>query len=346
MALRSNKGFHSILEQDHSYVYIDSCMQAWPDAEYDKAHLHGVTAYAVTAWTPHVSPEKAMEELMFWHLVARKQPNIVVVEKASDIRLAKKERKAALILAAQDGDFIGDRLHRIEAFYRLGLRMMLPAYSASNRICGGCLDRTDTGLTRFGHLVVDECNRVGLLLDCSHVGRRATLEIIERSSQPVVFSHSNPASVVDSPRNVTDEAIKACAAKGGIIGLVAWGPLVRKTGQAEWPSVDDFIDHIDHVTQLIGSVDNIGLSTDLSLGTYPDHTQDPWGTPDYPAFHAEYDKVITSDLRSPMRALKDFNDYAEIVNVIDRLEHRGYSTRDIAKILGENFLRVFGQVWR
>jgi membrane dipeptidase len=346
MKVRSNKGFHSTLEQDHPYIFIDSCMQSWPDAEYDKAHLHGVTAYGVTAWMPQVTVDEALEGLMYWHLVARKYPNIVVVDTTEDIRRAKRERKAALLLAAQDGEFIGGKLHRIEAFYRLGLRIMLPAYNRTNLICDGCLDRTNSGLTRFGQLVVEECNRVGLLLDCTHIGRRATLEIIERSEQPVMFSHSNPAAVVESPRNITDEAIKACAAKGGVIGLVSWGPLVMKEGQKEWPSIDDFIDHVDYVSQMLGSVNNIGIGTDMSLGTYPDHEHDPWGTPDYPVFHAEYGRLITSDVRSPMRALKDFNDYAQIVNVIDGLGNRGYSDEDVAKILGENFLRVFDQVWK
>jgi membrane dipeptidase len=321
-------------------------MQAWPDADYEKAHLHGVTAYGVTAFRPHSQLDQALELLMFWHLIAREQSEIIVVEKAEDIRRAKTEGKAALLLAAQGGDFIGGKLHRIEAFYRLGLRMMLPAYNRSSLICDGCLDRTDGGLTRFGQLVVKECNRVGLLLDCSHVGRRATLEVIEQSDYPVVFSHSNPAAVVDSPRNITDEAIKACAAKGGVIGLVAWGPLVLKKGQTEWPTVDDFIDHVDHVSELLGSVDNIGIGTDFSLGTYPDHAHDPWGMPDYPVFHAEYGRLITSDVRSPMRALKDFNEYPQVVNLIGGLEKRGYSKKDIAKILGENFLRVFEQVWK
>src|SRR5690606_26588031 len=130
---------------------------------------------------------------------------------------------------------------------------MIPAYNNSNQICDGCLDRTDSGLTRFGELVVEECNRVGLLLDCTHVGKRATLEIIDRSSQPVVFSHSNPRAVAESPRNIDDEQIKACAARGGVIGLAPFGPLVMRSGQREWPSLNDFIDHVDYVVQLVGS---------------------------------------------------------------------------------------------
>src|SRR5690606_825350 len=110
---------------------------------------------------------------------------------ADDIRAAKGEGRAALVLFAQGGDFIDRKLHRIEAFYRLGLRVMIPAYNRTNAICDGILDRTQGGLSRFGHRVVEECNRLGLVLDCTHVGKRSTLDIIEASAAPVIFSHSN-----------------------------------------------------------------------------------------------------------------------------------------------------------
>lgn len=346
MTATENKGFHQFLEQDHGYVFIDSCMQAWPDADYANAHRHGATAYAVTGWDPHANVERAMEEGMFWHLVARKYPNCLVVETAEDIRRAKREGKAAFIIAAQGGDFIGNKLHRVEAFYRLGLRMMLPAYNRTNLICDGCLDRTDSGLTRFGELVVNECNRVGLLLDCTHIGKRASLEIIERSQVPVVFSHSNPNAIVKNPRNIDDDQIAACAAKGGVIGLAPWGPLVLKAEQTTQPTVDDFIDHIDYVAQLTGSTDHIGIGTDMSLGTYPDHEHDPWGEPEFPDVAGRYGRLITTDVRSPRRALADFHAYPQVTNLIDRLGARGYGDDDIRKILGDNYLRVFAQVWK
>ncbi|HEY8602360.1 MAG TPA: membrane dipeptidase [Thermomicrobiales bacterium] len=342
----ANKGFHPFLETDHPHIFIDSCMQAWPDADYANAHRHGVTAYAATAWDPHANAERALDEGMFWHLIARKYPNTLVVERADDIRRAKREGKAAFIIAAQGGDFIGNRLGRIEAFYRLGLRMMLPTYNRTNGICDGCLDRTDSGLTRFGELVVAESNRVGLLLDCTHIGRRASLEIIERSSVPVVFSHSNAKALVDNPRNIDDEQIRACAERGGVIGLAPWGPLVLKAGRVVQPPLDDFIDHIDYVAQVTGSAEHIGIGTDMSLGTYPDHEHDPWGEPAWPPVADTYGKLISADVRSPLRALDGFSNYTHVTNLIDRLGARGYSDADIGKILGGNYLRVFAQVWK
>jgi membrane dipeptidase len=342
----NEKGIHPILERDHPYIFIDSCMQIWPDAQFQDAHRYGVTSYAVTAWDPHADLDQALEELMFWHLVARKYPGLSIATKVEDIKRAKNNKNATLLLVSQCGDFIGYEIHRIEAFYRLGLRMMIPAYSLSNRICGGCLDRTDQGLTSFGKLVVEECNRVGLLLDCSHLGKRSSLEIIEHSQQPVVFSHSCTKALAKNPRNISDEQIKACAAKNGIIGLSPWGPMVMKTGQTKRPTVDDFIDHIDHVVQMLGSTDNIGVGTDMSLGTYPDHEYDPWGSPASKDVTGAYNKYVTPNIRSPLRMVEGFSNYAEVLNFVAKLKNRGYNETDTRKILGENYLRVFDQVWK
>jgi membrane dipeptidase len=344
--LRPNKGFHPILEAEQPYLFVDACMQAWPDADYANAHRHGVTAYGVTAIMPHASLGDAMRGVMFWHLVAREHPNLIVARTAQDIRAARENGKAAIIVAAQDGDWIGLELHRVEAFYRLGLRLMLPAYNATNQICGGCLDRDDHGLTRFGESVVDECARLGLLLDGSHVGRRATLEIMARSGRPFVFTHSNVNAIVENPRNITDEQIKACAATGGVIGLAPFGPFTLRRGRREWPSTKDFVDHIDHVAQLIGSTDHIGIGTDMSLGTYPDHKTDPWGEPAYASSLGEYAQAVTGDVRSPKRALSDFNSYPQVLNLAETMLARGYNDRDVHNILGQNFLRVFEQVWK
>ena len=342
----SDKGIHPILQKDHPYIFIDSCMQIWPDAQFGNAHRHGVTACAVTAWDPHIPLDQALEGLMYWHLVARRYPHIIIASKAEDIQSAKRNSRAALILASQCGDFIGDKLHRIEAFYRLGLRLLILAYSTTNRLCDGSLDRTDGGLTLFGRLVVDECNRLGLILDCSHLGRRSSLEVIERSRQPVVFSHSSAKALADNPRNIDDQQIKACAAKGGVVGLSPWGPMVLKKGATQRPTLDDFIEHIDHVAQLLGSTDNIGIGTDMSLGTYPDHSYDPWGEPTYQDVTGAYDKNITANIRSPLRMVEGFSNYSEVLNLISRLKKQRYGEADVRKILGGNYLRVFKQVWR
>ncbi|MGH2585193.1 MAG: dipeptidase [Dehalococcoidia bacterium] len=354
---RPNKGFHPVLDEPIPYLFVDGCMQAWRDADYANAHRHGVTAYGVTAILPRTSEvdigrtsdstlERAIDDVMFFHLVAHRFPNVLVATTAADIRRARQEDRAALFLCAQDGDWLGRQLHRIEALYRLGLRVMLPVYNASNQIGAGCLDREDSGLTRFGEFVVDECNRLGLLLDGSHVGRRTTLDMMERSSRPVVFTHANVDALCPSPRNVTDDQIRACVATDGVIGVANFGPFLLKEGHNEQPTVDDLIEHIDYLAQMTGSTHHIGIGTDMSLGTYPLHAPEPWGTPAYTPAGSDYARLITNDARSPRRALRDFNCYPQVMTFVERLLSRGYQSEDVHKILGGNFLRVFEQVWR
>ena len=344
-ACDAGKMTHSILERDHPYVYIDSCMQMWPDGDFSVAHRHGVTTYAVTAWSPPADAATALHGLMYWHGLARQYDGLEVVRTVEDIRRMKREGKAGLLLAAQDGDWIGHDLRRVQAFHEAGLRMMLLVYSADNQLGGGCLDRTDAGLSLLGQRVVEECNRVGIVLDLSHTGRRTTLDIIEHSAHPCVWSHSNCAALVPNPRNIDDEQIRACVSRGGVIGLVSWGPLVMKPGATHRPTLDDYIDHIDHVAQIAGNADHIGMGTDISIGTYPLRDPDPFGRPAYPVFTQRYNDLVTADPRARERSIEGFDDYALIVDVIERLQTRGYSERDVAKILGENYLRVFGEVF-
>jgi membrane dipeptidase len=338
-------GFHSILDRDHPYIFVDTTMQIWPDADFENAHRHGVTAYAVTACRPHDDFDGVVADLMEWHRVARAHANLLVAGTVEDVRRAKREGKAALVLAAQGGDFIGRKVHRVEAAARLGLRQLLLAYNATNQLADGCLDRTDGGLTRLGERVVEEANRVGILLDGTHTGKRATLELIDGSERPVVFSHSNPSALAPNPRNIDDEQIRACAARGGVICLAPWGPLVMRPGTSHQPTVEEFIDMIDHVSNLTSSTDAIGIGTDMSLGSYPLREEDPWGAPDYGKPFAEYGEKVTADPRSPRRNLDGFSDYAEVVDFASALERRGYTTTDVGKILGENYLRVAAQAW-
>ena len=169
--------------------------------------------------------------------------------------------------------------------------------------------------------------------------------MMERSSQPVVFTHANVNALCPGPRNVTDEQIRACVATGGVIGVANFGPFLLKEGRTEQPTVDDLVEHIDYLAQMTGSTDHIGIGTDMSLGTYPLHAPEPWGTPAYTPAGGDYARVVSSDVRSPKRALRDFNCYPQVMTLVERLLTRGYHESDVQKILGGNFLRVFEAVW-
>ncbi len=131
-----------------------------------------------------------------------------------------------------------------------------------------------------------------------------------------------------------------------MVGLVSWGPLVMARDQQTWPTLDQFVAIIDDVAQMVGGAAHIGFGTDMSLGTYPLHGADPWGDADYPHISAEYGRRVTSDIRSPQRSLDGFSDYPEVMHLADRLLARGYRDEDVRGILGENYLRLFAQVWK
>jgi membrane dipeptidase len=320
-------------------------MQIWPDADFHLAHRHGVTAYAVTAWDPHADMASATDGIMYWHGITREFPNLTLIRTVADVRQAKHDRKAGLLLAAQDGDWVGYDLGRIQAMADLGLRMMLLVYNANNQLAGGALDRTDGGLSRLGERVVEECNRVGILLDCSHTGKRSSLEIMEHSEYPCVFSHSNPSAIVPNPRNIDDEQIRGCISRGGVVALVSWGPLCMRPGTTHQPTMAEFFQLIDYVANMAGGIENIAISTDMSIGTYPDHPHDPFGSPEYPDIAVQYNEHVTADFRSPMRQIEGFGDYAQIVQVAEGLSGWGFSDPEVQKILAGNFLRVCEEVW-
>lgn len=341
------RGFPPLLEEDHPYIFVDTCMQAWPDADYANAHKVGCTAFAVTAWEPNVPPEQALEETMAWHHFARHYPNLSVATSVQEIRDAKRDGRAVFIITSQDGDFLSNRIEYLELFWRLGLRIMLPVYNSTNLLGDGCLDSTDRGLTRFGHAVVAEANRLGIVLDGTHTGKRTTMDMMAASEDPVIFSHSNPSALFPSPRNIDDEQILACHETGGVIGVVPWGPLVVREGSPYQPRLTDLLDAVDYIADLTGTIDSVAIGTDFSIGTYGAHGDDLWGKPiSLAPLMERYTAHTRMDLNAYEGFTQGFAVYPHITNFIAGMEERGYSTDDIAKVVGENHLRVFERVWK
>ncbi|MDH3449922.1 MAG: dipeptidase, partial [Gammaproteobacteria bacterium] len=142
----------------------------------------------------------------------------VLVDKVDDIDRARAVGKFALSFDIEGMNALNNDVNMVSVYHALGVRQMLFAYNLNNAAAGGCHDE-DTGLTDFGRAVLREMNRVGMIVDCSHAAYRTTMDLMNESSEPVVFSHSNPAAVWNHQRNISDEQIRACAATGGVVGL-------------------------------------------------------------------------------------------------------------------------------
>ena len=334
---RLEKGWHTPVR--NPVLFIDGCVQVWPDAEFDRLHEYGCTGLLVTSFMPHEDVAVALDALAEWHRIARAYPHVRIAEHAADITQAQSSDQVAIILGSQGGDFLGHTLPRLEMFHRMGLRVMIPAYNARTPLADGILEPGNAGLSRLGFDWVDECNRLGVLIDCTHVGERSTMDIMERTKKPVVFTHSNPKNLIANQRNISDEQMRRCADGGGVVGLTNWGPLNFDAGSGTRPHLTDFLDAVAYVVKLAG-IDHVGIGTDMSHGTYPDG--------DLVRGHklgGAYADLIESNPRSRLRHVEGFDDYGQITQVVAGLAGRGYGDTMIEKILGMNMLRVFHDVW-
>lgn len=299
----------------------------------------GFTCVAATVATAMPAGE-AVKDLGDWLRFIDSRPDLLLVRTAADIERAKRERKFGLIFHFQGTDPFEDDLNLVEAYRALGVRMVQLTYNVKNRVGDGCEERTDAGLSRFGLALIERLNANGIVVDCSHTGYRTTLEAIDASTLPVVFSHSNARAIYDTVRNITDEQAKAVARTGGLIGVDVVPYFVVPRGR---PTLDQFIAHLDHFVKVAG-IDHVALGFDYFDG------QQPF------ADDAEAERVWKAAVdsgrwnpatypRPPHYYPEGLSTPAELRNLTRRLLERGYGAEEVKKILGGNWLRVFRAVW-
>ncbi|WP_157271245.1 dipeptidase [Azohydromonas aeria] len=264
-------------------------------------------------------------------LIRENSDLVTLVRSTRDIEQAKLERKTGIILGFQNAHAFEDHLGHIEAFADMGVRVVQLCYNTQNLIGTGCYER-DGGLSGYGHEVIAEMNRVGIMVDLSHVGAKTSEEAILASKKPVTYSHCLPAGLKEHPRNKSDEQLKFIADRGGFIGVTMFPPFLRRGIEA---TVEDYVEALDYVINLVGE-DCVGVGTD--------HTQ---------GYGQEFFDHITHD-KGRGRRLTNFGTVlnpvgirtiGEMPNLTAAMVHAGWSTRKIEKVIGGNWMRVFKEVW-
>ena len=259
--------------------------------------------------------------------LAQRAAEFVLVRTVSDIERARVSGRLAVSFDIEGANAVADQISLVQLYFDLGVRWMLLAYNRNNAAAGGCQD-DDCGLTDFGRSLIDEMTRVGMVVCCSHLGERSAREVLAYAPGPVIFSHSNPSAVRPHPRNISDALMRACAAKGGVVGINGVGPFL---GDNDIRS-ETFVRHLDHAVQLIGP-------QHVALGL------------DYVFDQAEVD--------AGMAAMKDtfppelgygngmsFVRPEQLEEIVTGLLHLGYAVDDLRAILGGNLMRVARQVWK
>lgn len=257
---------------------------------------------------------------------------IVKARTARDIRQAKKDGKTAIVLGFQNTSAFEDRLEFIEIFKDCGVGVVQMTYNTQNLVGSGCYESTDSGLSDFGHEVVAEMNRVGILCDLSHVGSKTSKDVIEASRMPVAYSHCLPRGLKEHPRNKTDEELRFIADKGGFIGVTMFTPFLRRGPES---GIQDYIEAMEYVINIAGE-DCVGIGTDFTQG-YGDEFME-WITRDkgYARQLTEFGTVKFPD---------GFSTIGDFPNLTQGMEKAGWSEDRIRKVMGENWLRLLENVW-
>ncbi len=178
------------------------------------------------------------------------------------------KHKAATLLAIEEGGAIDGSLEALRCLYELGVRAMTLTWSNRNDIADGINEEaTGSGLTLFGKQVVEEMNRLGMLVDVSHISTAGFWSVIETSTKPIIATHSNAKSLCSHPRNLNDEQIKALAQNGGLAGITFAGQFLEE----DWRNacIESVYKHIDYMLNLIGNDDHIGFGSDFDGISHP-----------------------------------------------------------------------------
>lgn len=314
-------------------VVIDGLNASWLRSResFQRLRRGGVTAVNATLAAWHGRGE-TMDFIGAVYRALRDNADIAMqVCSVADIHKAKQVGKTGLIFGFQDTAPIEAQLQQLEVYHRLGVRIMQLTYNVANASGCGCQVPEDTGLTTFGREVIAEMNRLGIVLDLSHCGPRTTLEAIDASCKPVSINHANAMSLVPSVRNKTTEALQACAAKGGVIGAVAVPALIARQMPAR---LADYVAAIDSLVAIVG-IDHVGLGPDF-MEDMPEEVLAASVRDLPPQARADY---------AAMPLTIGFESVSAMPALTTALLAHGYTPPDVRKILGENWLRLYGEIW-
>ena len=239
--------------------------------------------------------------------VARVTNHLGIARTSADLYANKQMGKKSIMLGIENGLAIEHSLDKLRHFADRGIVYMTLCHNGDNDICDsarGC--NTHKGVSEFGEQVIKEMNRLGIMVDMSHAGEKSFYDALEISEKPIVCSHSNSRILCDHPRNLTDDQLRAIAAKGGVVHTTFYHGFLQKTGEAD---ILDGIKHLEHAIDIMG-IDHVGIGTDF-------------------------------DGDGGVRGMRDASDIQQFTR---QLLRRRYSESDIAKIWGGNWLRVMDEI--
>jgi membrane dipeptidase len=304
----------------------------------DDIRASGLRVCVVTLGNPALHGPSAFDdmkrELDAYDAHVRRNPErLSTVTAVADIDRAVERGTIGLVYDIQNATPLQDDLARVRTLYAMGIRIVQLTYNTRNLVGDGCLERTNAGLSHFGVELVAALNDAGMLVDLSHCGPATTLDGIRFSKKPVAITHAGCMAVYEHPRNKTDEALRALADRGGVIGIFQINPYL---GAKERNTLEDYLRHVDHAVKVAG-VDHVGIGSDREYRRIPDTEEEKQ------KLIAELSRlrpVSAATFRWPF-FIAELNHPRRMETIADGLAKRGYRASEIDKILGLNFSRLF-----
>jgi len=319
----------------------------WPRAhslltpeELEQIAESGVTAVNVTVSAPGL--ETTVANIAGWHgAIANHPQNLVLVRSSADISRAREAGRLGIILGFQHTEMMGRDLDWLNRFNDLGVRSIQLTYNKRNLMGDGCLEPADAGLSKLGFEAVERMNALGLAVDLSHCGRRTTLEGIEASSRPPLITHSGCRALHNNPRNKDDDALRAMADRGGVIGIY-FMPFLGDNG-SPWATEAMVLDHVDHALKVCGE-EHVGIGTDGPIPTVRE-SQEFFDMMKTVEKQRAAGGVQAPGEQGKFPYIQELNHPLRIEQLAEGMHRRGHPHRVIEKVIGANFYRAFSEIW-
>ncbi|MBT5048864.1 MAG: membrane dipeptidase [Rhodospirillaceae bacterium] len=316
-------------------ILIDGCQYAnWSESIFREMNAGGVSAVHVTICY-HEDFRETVENIADWNRLFERFSSLIMPGRtAEDVRTAHQTGRTAIVFGFQNCSPIEDDIGLVEICHQLGARFMQLSYNNQSLLATGCYEDNDNGITRMGRQVIQEMNRVGMVVVMSHSGERSTLDAIEISHRPIAITHANPAFWHQALRNKSNEVLKALGDSGGMLGFSLYPHHLKDKSAC---GVESFCDMVARTADLMGT-DHIGIGSDLCQDQ-PDSVVE-WMRVGRWTKEIDYGEGSASDAGFPPMP-SWFHGNRDFGNIAQGLRTHGFSEPDIAKIMGENWLSFF-----
>lgn len=327
-------GFADVLGNTKADVAWFSRPETFTAQDLQRYRDSGITVFQI-GWGLRKSAavESAEKQFAAWHrFIGYHSRSFQVIQTAQDLVQAKREGRIGIILGLQGSDHFkhpGD----VAYFHGVGQRVSQLTYNDANDFGSGYMVRGDSGLTPLGSEIIAAMNRAGMAIDLSHCGDRTTMDALSASASPVLFTHASCRALNPHPRNKTDLQLKALAKQGGVIGITNVAKFAKRGGGA---TLEDVLDHMDHAVKVAG-IEHVGIGSDMDLEGYdrlPPNLRK---------------KMYTGYKKQNVNRMADIAGLDHPKRMFDLTEgliRRGYTDIQVGAILGGNWRRVLGEIWR